>query len=200
MAAPVTVTDDEITEAARGLATSGRAVNGWSLRRVIGRGDPERLAAVWEAARRADTAPAESAVPVVLPPVLSDLVASMVAGTASQLGDFAARVWVAAERLAAERAGGEAEAARAEAADLRHQLDEARDIIRAADERAEAAEAQAVDATAAAAEVREAAAADVARARDDLRAALDAVGRMQPSLSGAAARMKARGGGFQGAG
>ena len=126
MAAPVTVADDEVLAAGRSLAADGRAVNGWSLRRVLGRGDPTRLGTVWQvaqAAPAAGTATGNAVVP--LPSVVADRVEEVKA----QVADLAGDLWRFAECLALQRLQGETEAARTEAANLRVQLDDAQDVL-----------------------------------------------------------------------
>lgn len=145
MPAPVTVADDEIEDAGRALAAEGRSVNGWSLRRALGRGDPVRLNAVW-VARQSCIAPvpdAEAAAARPLPPVVAEHVEALRSDLAARAGELGTALWVAAERVAAERLHGEAEAARAEAAALYVQLDEAREVVAAADAAREAAEREA---------------------------------------------------------
>lgn len=195
MPAPVTVSNDEIEDAGRALAAEGKAVNGWSLRRVLGRGDPVRLGAVWQA-RQVDAEPVpdvEASRP--LPPVVAEQVEALRADLATRAGELGAALWRAAERLAAERASGEAEAARAEAAALRSQLDAAGEVVAAADAARDEAEREAerlrvlvTEAEAAILVVRgEAdrrvtvaeALADAARA--DLRSAMEALGRLGPA-------------------
>ena len=188
--------------AGRSLAAEGSHVTGWALRRVVGRGDPGRLQAVWWNQRQAEVAgdveAAASATP--LPPVEVEVVEAM----QGKVGDLAGELWRAAERLAVERVQGEAEAARAESASLRHELDQAAAVLTAADEAREAAEERAerlaaqeaeaarwyegVESRVAAAEARATAAeAETRRVREDLRAALDAVGRVKGKVSGVTA-------------
>lgn len=201
MSARATVSDDEVVAAGRALAAEGSPVSGWSLRRVVGRGDPARLQAVWgqhqtEAGSHVEATPGS----VTLPPVVVEAVEVM----RGRVGDLAADLWRAAERLASERAHGEAEAARAETATLRHQLDQAAVALAAADEARDAAEERAerlavieaqatawyddVERRVATADARAAAAeAETARVREDMRAVLDAIGRVGVGGSGVAA-------------
>lgn len=136
MPALATVTDDEIETAGRGLAAAGRAVNGWSLRRVIGRGDPNRLNAIWEERQRAAPQPASVAAELTrpLPPVVAERVTAFQERLGGHVSDMANGLWHAAERIAFERFHGEAEAARAELAAVRAQLDEAGAVVSAADQ------------------------------------------------------------------
>ena len=74
MAAPATVTLDDVLDAAREIVARGRVVNGGSLRQQIGRGDPRRLFALWEQSK-ADAPPETTdravAPAVTLPPLVS---------------------------------------------------------------------------------------------------------------------------------
>ena len=180
MPAPVTVTDEDIVMAGRTLAAEGRAVSGWSLRGVIGRGDPVRLDAVWQ--RMRDVRPAvDAAVPVsvALPPVVEACLVAAQEAVTERMAALAGDLWQAAERLAAERLHRDVDIARMEAADLRMHLNEAHAIVTAADDQVDAAEARAEAAEAAAEATRQDASTKVAAARDDLRLALEALGRVQ---------------------
>lgn len=207
MPALATVTDEEVWDAGRALAAEGKAVNGWALRRVIGRGDPNRLHWVWRDRERRQAGEGGGAAvqqPVVhpLPPVAAEQVSQMQAAIAGQVEALASGFWHAAERLAAERLQGEAEAARAEASALRVQLDEAEAVLVAADEaRAEAVEQveamavrlqraeqelgltqrEAERAAGVAAALLAESRAETERVRADLRAAMETLGRLGPA-------------------
>ena len=134
MAAPAVVSNEEIVAAGRGLAAEGRAVNGWSLRKVIGRGDPDRLIAVWHKLHVQPEAEGATTSVLALPPVVAERAQAATAEITAKLEELTGVLWQAAERLASQRVQGEAEAARAEAAGLRVQLDEAHGVLKTADE------------------------------------------------------------------
>jgi hypothetical protein len=79
MAAPATVTDEQIRDAGRDIASAGRRVTGYSLRAQLGgRGDPRGLLAVWEQAReQRDPAPVDQPSAVALPPDLAAQAAAL---------------------------------------------------------------------------------------------------------------------------
>jgi hypothetical protein len=119
MAAPVTVTADEIGRAGETLLEENRPVTGYSLRMRLGnRGDPKRLLAIWGEVRRgiAETAdqPPEAAI-APLPPDLAAQAAALGEQFAVEIRAAIAAAWAMAERRAAERLGGEVAAARAAA-------------------------------------------------------------------------------------
>ena len=190
MPALATVTDEEVVNAGKAIAAEGRSVNGFSLRRTIGRGDPTRLGTVWEANRQTEAPVSEGVlVQVVVPPAVADRTTEACEELVSVMTGLGSSLWVIAERIAIERARGEAEAARAEATELRSVVDEALKAVVEADaaadqarERAEAAEATAAERVAASdrsvVTARAEAAAEVERAHASLQAALDAVARI----------------------
>lgn len=176
-----------------------------ALRKVIGRGDPDRLIAVWHKLHVQPEAEGATTSVLALPPVVAERAQAATAEITAKLEELTGVLWQAAERLASQRVQGEAEAARAEAAGLRVQLDEAHGVLKTADEarsaveleverlaarlleveaaaaeRVQLAERQAVIAEAAAAAARD----EAQRVREDLRAALDAVGRVQARRGG----------------
>lgn len=185
MAAPVTVEDNEVIAAGRALAAEGRTVNGWSLRRALGRGDPARLLMVWQQQAHRQPSPVKEVEAGPLPPVLAEASQRARAEVGDVVGRCVAEAWQAAERLAAERAHGEAEAARAEVADLRRQLDEAHGVLAEADRRVTEAEARASAGEEAAGRLavveaeRDAARAEAGRVREDMRRMVEAFGRAQ---------------------
>jgi colicin import membrane protein len=147
MPAPPTVTDDQIRDAGRDIASAGRRVTGYSLRAQLGgRGEPRRLMAVWEQAReQPDPAPTNQPPQVAAPPLPPDLATQATALRARLAAEFDAAIaaaWIAAERRAAERLGGEVEAARAAAEAARQAQAEADEALAIADAARDAAEAE----------------------------------------------------------
>ena len=175
----IVVSDERIIEAGRSLAAEGRTVNGFSLWRMIKRGDPGRMQSVWDAALQAD-APAPDVTPVVvLPQSVADLAGQARESVSARVGELASSLWEAAERIASERVRAEVEAARAQVAELRRVLEEANAAVVEANAEVEAATDRAEDAEAKMATAKAETDAEVERVRGDLRAALDAIGRIQ---------------------
>lgn len=144
--APATVTDEQIREAGRDIAAAGRRVSGYSLRAQLGgRGEPRRLMAVWEQTRQQqDTTPADQAAAIAAPPLPPDLATQAATLRDRLTAEFDAAIataWLAAERRAAERLGGEVETARAAAEAARQAQAEADEALALADAARDAAEA-----------------------------------------------------------
>lgn len=146
MPAPATVTDEQIRDAGQEIVAAGRRVSGYSLRAQLGgRGEPRRLMAVWEQTRpQRDPAPADQMPTVTAPPLPPDLAAHAATLRERLTAEFDATIaaaWVAAERRAAERLGGEVEAARAAAETAGQAQAEADEALAAADMARDVAEA-----------------------------------------------------------
>ena len=145
MAAPATVTLDDVLDAAREIVARGRVVNGGSLRQQIGRGDPRRLFALWEQSK-ADAPPETTdravAPAVTLPPALIEQETALQGRISAELSAAIIAAWSLAERTANDRLGAEMAAARASAATARAELEEMAEILAAADRSRETAEAE----------------------------------------------------------
>lgn len=180
MSAQPVVSDQEVVDAARSLAAEGRAVNGFSLRRAIGRGDPGRLGSVWETARQQADAPAvaEVAPVVVLPQSVAELAGQARQAVSDKVAELAGALWAAAERVASERVRAEVDVARVQIAECRRELEEARSAVVEADADAQVAREQAQDVERQITALRAETDAEVERVRGDLRMALDAIGRL----------------------
>jgi colicin import membrane protein len=144
MPAPATVTDEQIRDAGQDIIAAGRRVSGYSLRAQLGgRGEPRRLMAVWQQTRPQPPAPADQMPAVAAPPLPPDLAAYAATLRERLTAEFdvtIAAAWVAAERRAAERLGGEVEVARAAAEAAGQAQADADEALAAADIARDAAE------------------------------------------------------------
>jgi len=200
MAAPATVTLDDVLDAAREIVARGRVVNGGSLRQQIGRGDPRRLFALWEQSK-ADAPPETTdravAPAVTLPPALIEQETALQSRISAELSAAIIAAWSLAERTANDRLGAEMAAARASAATARAELEEMAEILAAADRSRETAEAErdlamAESAEARAAEARSAGIATAAEAgRSQLAEELAAIRELSVALERRAAAAEA---------
>lgn len=108
---PAAFSDDQILEAGRALVACGAAVNGFSLRKSLGGGNPKRLLDVWQRGGAVD-APAESL-------QVPDEVAAFAQGLTARVGEIVASAFVefygqlvGAARLDVERANRDLAACR----------------------------------------------------------------------------------------
>jgi colicin import membrane protein len=93
------VTEEQVLEAARALAGRGKRVTGYTIRQVLGAGDPKRLAAIWAAHEAAHAAPS----PVVLPAAFEDAATAEAERLTVGVHHLVLSLWQSAERLAEER-------------------------------------------------------------------------------------------------
>ena len=87
-------TDEQVAEAGEDILAEGRTVTGWALRTRLGGGKPERLLAVWRAAR-GETAP-------VVGPLPEEALRAARDGLRSALDDAAATALERVQEAAAE--------------------------------------------------------------------------------------------------
>jgi len=137
MPAPVTVTTDQVAQAAEQLAGLGKRITGWALRGVIGAGRPDRLEAVWREQKGSQPAPAppEQDKPA-LPPAVAEHLAAAEERIAVDLRGLVGQAWRQAADLAARRVQDEVDGARARVAALEDEQAEAARVIEEADWRA----------------------------------------------------------------
>lgn len=137
MPAPVTVNAEQVTAAAARLVESGQRVTGWSLRRVIGAGRPERLAAVWQEQQheRAEPAPADEFAQA-LPPAIAEHLAAETERLSADMAGLVGQAWGRASDLATRRVQAEVDEARARVALLGDEAAEAARVLDKSDEEA----------------------------------------------------------------
>lgn len=73
MSRPATFSNEQVLEAGRVLVSRGASVTGFSLRKLVGGGNPSRLISIWEQSRESETLQAGSDVPAAV----ADLVENM---------------------------------------------------------------------------------------------------------------------------
>lgn len=213
MPAPATVTPADISGAAATLQAAGEQITGWRLRRVLGRGRPDRLEAIWRE-QQAEAAPTPAPEPEAppLPPAISEHLAAAEERALADVRGLVAAAWRLAADLAARRVADEIRDARGRVAVLEAELTEAGRAVEAADERgamleqdlgaarqaaasAEAALAEARTeaerAAAAAAARQEAATQEAGRLRDELAAARRTIEEARGAVAAAEARTAA---------
>ncbi len=136
MPAHATVSPEQVLEAATILQNDGKRISGWTLRRVIGAGDPARLEAIW---REHATATAEIERDAedgahALPPSIADHLAAAEARVLANVRGIVSQIWKTASDLAAQRVSQEVADARARVAELEEELAEARSALVIADD------------------------------------------------------------------
>lgn len=136
MPAHATVSPEQVLEAATILQNDGKRISGWTLRRIIGAGDPARLEAIWRehAAAAAEVERDAEDVAHTLPPSVADHLAAAEARVLANVRGIVSQIWKGASDLAAQRVAQEVSDARARVAELEEELAEARSALAVADD------------------------------------------------------------------
>ncbi len=144
MPAQVRVSVEDVVRATAILSAAGRSVTGWSLRRVLGAGRPERLAAIaHDLAENATTAPVLPVDVTTLPPVLTAMLSEAKQRFAAEIEKLLGQTWSTGSDIAGRRVADEIAAARTRVAQLESDLAEAETIVSAHDAQVEKTQAEA---------------------------------------------------------
>jgi len=139
MSRPAEVPTEQIIVAGEALLAAGKAVNGFSLRKAVGRGGPDYLNRIWTEAqmKQAEQAPEVEARPVSpLPPALADHRETLATQITAFVDGVVLSSWRTADDIAQRRTSEEREQARKAIASAEQEIADAKTAIEDADRRA----------------------------------------------------------------
>ena len=193
MPAPITVTAEQVIQAAATLEEQGKPITGWSLRGVVGAGRPERLLTVWREHQGMlvhDEQPkADDILHSECPPEVTALSEQWSGNLASFITHLTQTAWGQAYSLASKLYLEQVSMLRSRVGDLERELEYASQQVAATEDHAAKQWMEVHEATKAAARQVEVAKEDVAQARAEAEAHRDANVRLQATLDEMVRRM-----------